>query len=677
MTSNLLAAETSPYLQQHKDNPVHWQPWGDDAFEEARRENKPVLLSVGYAACHWCHVMAHESFEDPVTAELMNRLFVNIKLDREERPDVDALYQSALALIGTPGGWPLTMFLTPSREPFWGGTYFPPVTRYGRPGFRDVLQRVADVYREDKDGIANNTAALLESLDRMAQPRTSGSLPADPIATAAEHALHTIDFRHGGTQGAPKFPQPPLFRLLWTAHLRAAEPRSREAVVTTLNAMSLGGIYDHLGGGYARYSTDESWLVPHFEKMLYDNAQIIDLLTSVWLKTADPLMEERVHETVAWMLRDMRVGEDGAHPAAFASAVDADSNGEEGRYYVWSDGEIDQALGNDAAFFKAAYDVRPDGNWEGHSILNRLASPQPLGDDDAPRLASCRQRLLALRDRRVPPLRDDKVLAEWNGLAIAALARAATAFDEPAWLDAATAAFSFVRDLMAAPAGRLHRSWRSGTARHPAVLEDYAAMILAALALFEATGDVAALSQAEAWAEIAEGSFADAAGGYFQTADDVTDVIVRSKPFLDNALPSGNGLMAEAIARLFHLTGRDLYRRRAETTIAAFAGVDAELLPHMTGLLLAHALLENPVQAVIVGGPEADDTRALRRAALKAGAPHLVTVQIAPGTDLPPDHPAHGKTTVGGMAAAYVCRDFSCGLPFTDPDRLHAALAPM
>ncbi len=444
---NRLSQEISPYLLQHKDNPVHWRPWGEEALAEAKREDKPILLSVGYAACHWCHVMAHESFEDDEIAALMNTLFVNIKVDREERPDLDGIYQSALALMGERGGWPLTMFLTPEGEPFWGGTYFPPSPRYGRPGFPQLLHAIAEAYRSDKTKVDTNVTALRAALAKMQAPEPGNGLSVEALDEAARFALRLIDTRHGGTAGAPKFPQPTFFRFLWRAYKRRGEAVFRDAVTVTLDAICQGGIYDHLAGGFARYSTDDVWLAPHFEKMLYDNALLVELMTEAWRETHSPLYARRIAETIDWAMSEMRVDAPSGELFAFASALDADSEGVEGKYYVWDEAEIDAVLGADAPAFKAAYSVRPGGNWEGHTILNRTGMGLPA-DDLERKLAECRARLLAVRRERIAPGRDDKVLADWNGLMIAALAEAGAVFAEAAWVEAAAKVFRFVTTHM-------------------------------------------------------------------------------------------------------------------------------------------------------------------------------------------------------------------------------------
>src|SRR6516225_7143114 len=484
---NRLAHETSPYLLQHKSNPVDWWPWGPAALDEAKRSNKPILLSVGYAACHWCYVMAHESFEDAATAAVMNDLFVNIKVDREERPDIDQIYMSALHLLGERGGWPLTMFLTPGGEPFWGGTYFPKTSRYGRPGFVEVLRNVARIFHEEPQSIEQNRAALMGRLAQSARPQGRVVIGRAELDRAAEQIGASIDPVHGGLRGAPKFPQAMILEYLWRAGQRTGQARYFAAVELTLERICQGGIYDHLGGGFSRYSVDERWLVPHFEKMLYDNALLLELLALAYQRSANELFRRRARETVAWLAREMTTAE-----GAFCASLDADSEGEEGKFYVWSLPEIMTVLGeDDAAFFAAHYDVTPGGNFEGHNILNRLKH-LPRSMEDEKKLAPMRETLLATRAKRVRPGLDDKVLADWNGLMIAALVNAGLVFEEPHWLEMTARAFLFV-DAKMTHGDRLGHSWRAGKLLVPGLASDHAAMIRAALALHEATGEHAHL----------------------------------------------------------------------------------------------------------------------------------------------------------------------------------------
>ncbi|MFI4987447.1 MAG: thioredoxin domain-containing protein [Alphaproteobacteria bacterium] len=672
ITENLLGRETSPYLLQHRGNPVHWQAWGAQALAEAERLDRPILLSIGYAACHWCHVMAHESFEDAATAAVMNELFVNIKVDREERPDIDAIYQHALSLMSEHGGWPLTMFCTPKGEPFWGGTYFPPAPRYGRPGFRDVLRRVAEIYRGEKNTVLHNADALRQGLARLGQSAPGEAIPAAALVQAAGELVGHVDMEWGGVGPAPKFPQSPLLKLFWRAWQATGQAKFRDAVLVTLTRMCEGGIYDHLGGGFARYSTDAFWLAPHFEKMLYDNAQLLELLTAAWQGTRTPLFAARARETVGWVLREM-VAEGGG----FAATLDADSEGHEGRFYVWSEGEIDALLGTDAALFKAAYDVTAAGNWEESNILNRNGRLRMLTAAEESTLAACRSVLFAAREHRVRPGWDDKVLADWNGLMIAALAEASLAFAEPAWLAAAARAFAFVRGHMSRD-GRLFHSYRAGEAKHRGTLDDYAAMIRAAVALAEASGDDSYLAHAEAWAETLQRHFHDAAGGgYFTTADDVDDVIVRAKTANDNATPAGNGVIVEALARLHYLTGKPVYRERAEAVLRAFAGQLARNVFPLATLLNAADLLAHPVQVVVIGAPGDAGVAAMRQAAYGVSQPNRILATLSPGGALPSEHPAHGKTLVDGHATAYVCTAMTCSLPIASPEALASALQPL
>ncbi len=667
---NRLGEETSPYLLQHKDNPVHWQGWSAETLAAAVAADKPILLSIGYAACHWCHVMAHESFEDPAIADLMNRHFVNIKIDREERPDLDALYQHALALLGEQGGWPLTMFLTPAGEPFWGGTYFPPEPRWGRPSFRQVLEALAAAYRNDRAKVAGNAATLRAALERLAQPQGGSGIPPGAADQVALRLLREVDTVHGGICGAPKFPQPAIFELLWRGWKRTGHAPLRDAVTRTLDAMCQGGIYDHLGGGFARYATDARWLVPHFEKMLYDNAELVSLLSLVWQDTRSPLYAQRIAETVDWVAREMTVPEGG-----FCSSLDADSEHEEGKFYVWTEAEIDALLGSRAALFKRYYDVTPPGNWEGRTILNRSAAPAPADAATEDELAACRALLFRAREERVRPGLDNKVLADWNGLMIAALAEAAQIFERPDWLGLASDAFAFIRERMTASEDRLFHSWRLGRARHPAILEDYANLARAALALHEATGDNRYLAAAETWTATLDRYYWDAAGGgYFTAADDTPGLLLRAKTANDAAVPAGNATMIGVLARLFHLTGRTAYRERAEAIVAAFSGeLQRNIFPLATFINNAE-LLVRPLQIVIRGRRGEADTAALLRAVYGVGLPNKILSVVAPEEPLPEDHPAAGKEMAGGRATAYVCEGPVCSLPLADPEALAADL---
>ena len=665
---NALATAVSPYLLQHKDNPVDWREWGQDALAEARARDVPIVLSVGYAACHWCHVMAHESFEDEASAAQMNRDFVAIKVDREERPDIDAIYQQALALLGQQGGWPLTMFLTPEAEPFWGGTYFPNEPRYGRASFPQILEQISRLWREERSKLDGNRAQLKAALAELARPEAGG--PVDPAnALAVAHAMaQQFDTIHGGLGGAPKFPQAPLLDLLWRAATLAGDRLIEARLLHTLRRICQGGIYDHLGGGFARYSVDAFWLVPHFEKMLYDNAQLLRLLARAWAISRDPLFARRMDETVAWLGREMLV------EGAFASALDADSEGEEGKFYVWDQGEIRALLGDDSPAFELAYGVTGPGNFEGRNVLNRLHEPglPPPGEDEM--LARCRATLLQARATRVRPGRDDKVLADWNGLMIAGLVEAATVLHRPAWLELAAGAFCSVTRHMS-EGDRLFHSWRAGQRLPQAFLDDYAQMAAAAVALFETQGGGQYLERAQAWVAVADREFKDRAGSYFQTAQGEDALLVRPRAAHDGPTPSGNATLAEVSVRLHHLTGEDAHRRRAEAIFAAFGG-EIRSNPGGFGAMLSALLLHHhPVQIVIVGDPVDPATGSLWRAAAEAPVATRIMRTLVPGSSLPEGHPASGKGMVAGRPAAYICVGPACQPPISDAAALVNALA--
>ncbi|MEJ0097972.1 MAG: thioredoxin domain-containing protein [Bauldia sp.] len=668
MSENLLRHEASPYLLQHKDNPVHWRPWGEAALDEARAAGKPILLSVGYAACHWCHVMAHESFEDEATAAVMNRLFVAIKVDREERPDVDQIYMAALHALGEQGGWPLTMFLTPDGEPIWGGTYFPKTARYGRPAFVDILAEVARLFREEPTKIAQNRDYVMARLAEKTGGEGGVVLDRALLDAAGDRLLSLMDPVHGGTKGAPKFPQAGLLESLWRAGERTGDTRFRDMALLTLREICSGGIYDHIGGGFARYSTDERWLAPHFEKMLYDNAQLLELLTLAWLATSEALFKARVEETIAWLTREMLLP-----GGAFAASLDADSEGHEGRFYVWTRAAVIDALGaEEGAFFADAYDIREGGNWEGVSIPNRLGR-QALSPDEEARLAAARETLLARRALRTRPATDDKVLADWNGLLVAALAFAGASFGRADWIALAEGAFGFVAGTMST-GERLAHAWRDGKSVYPGLASDYAAMTRAAIALHAATLDAAWLAKAEAWAASARAHHWDAGSpGYFLSADDAEALIVRPKATTDEATPGATSLMTQNLIRLRHLTGADGYRRAADDILAASASAIAGNLFATTGMLNALDLRLGVIDVVIVA-PAGVAAGALLEAVRRRWSPNLVLSLHADAVRLPPAHPAAGKAAVAGRATAYVCRGETCSLPVMAAAELAALL---
>jgi len=679
--TNRLAGATSPYLLQHQHNPVDWWQWGPEALAEARKSNRPILLSVGYAACHWCHVMAHESFEDEATALVMNELFINIKVDREERPDIDQIYMNALHLLGEHGGWPMTMFLTPNGEPVWGGTYFPKDSRFGRPAFVDVLREVARLFREEPARIEQSRAALLAQLAEKARPAGKVTIGVKELDAAAKQLGNAFDTAHGGLRGAPKFPQPALLEFLWRAGLRSGDARFLDLVAHSLTHMSEGGIYDHLGGGYSRYSVDEKWLVPHFEKMLYDNAQLLELLALAWQRDGNPLFAERARETVGWLRREMTTKQ-----GAFCASLDADSEGEEGKFYVWSLAEVDDVLGADAADFALQYDVTAGGNFEGHNILNRLkhlprsmeATPKAAvgterSEADAALFSMLRGKLLEARNKRVRPGLDDKVLADWNGLMIAALVNAGVILEEPDWIILARRAFDFIAAAMT-DGDRLGHSWREGQLLLPGLASDHAAMIRATLALHEATGESALLERALTWQRELDARYADRERGtYYLSADDAGDLVVRPHATADDAIPNPNAVAAQNLVRLAALTGDHGWRQKADRLIENILSANA-------GNLFGHVALLNALDLrlraaeIVVAGPHAGS---LVQAALRLPFVDRIVLRAASPGDLPPAHPTQEKLKATQGSAAFVCVGETCSLPVADVDRIAATVAAM
>jgi hypothetical protein len=666
---NRLAQATSPYLLQHRHNPVDWWQWGPAALTAARDNNKPILLSVGYAACHWCHVMAHESFEDDDTARLMNELFVNIKVDREERPDIDQIYMQSLHLLGEQGGWPLTMFLTPKGEPVWGGTYFPKESRFGRPAFKDILREVARLFREEPQKIETNRAALLARLADKARPAGKVTIGAAELDTIAAQIGNMFDPVNGGLRGAPKFPQGAILEMLWRTGLRSGDARFFETAAHSMERMSHGGIYDHLGGGFSRYSVDERWLVPHFEKMLYDNAQLLELLALCFARTGNTLFRERANETVEWLSREMTTKE-----GAFAASLDADSEGEEGKFYVWSKAEIVALLGaDDGEFFAGHYDVSDEGNFEGHNnILNRLKAPA-TSEADAQRLAQLRVKLLAAREKRVRPGLDDKVLADWNGLMIAALLNAGVLFDQPSWQKMAARAFNFIAENMT-KGDRLGHSWRDGQLLFPGLASDFTNMTKAALALFEASGERGFLDRALVWQAALDAHYTDPdTGGYYLTADDAEDLVLRPHSTADDATPNHNAIAAQNLVRLALYTGDHKWRDKADRLIENILSVVGKNLFGHVALLNALDLRLSAAEIVVTG----EGADPLADAALKIPFLQRVVLRARASAELPPGHPAQEKLNAASGPAAFICVGETCSLPVLTPDEIAGAVTAM
>jgi uncharacterized protein YyaL (SSP411 family) len=635
---NRLAGETSPYLLQHAENPVDWYPWGDEALDRARREDKPILLSIGYAACHWCHVMAHESFEDEETAALMNERFVNVKVDREERPDLDSLYMDAVVTMTGHGGWPMTVFLLPSGEPFLGGTYFPPEARHGLPGFRQLLVAVSDAYRERRDDVGRQAGALVDALQRSAAVQPSAEPLTESLLGEAVRGLRRqFDQQWGGFGGAPKFPPAPVLEFLLRMHARTGDTEALEMVTRTLDGMAAGGMYDLLGGGFHRYSVDERWLVPHFEKMLYDNALLVPVYLHAWLVTGEERYRLVAEETLDYMLRELRLPEGG-----FASAQDADTDGVEGLTFTWTADE-----GAPAELLQPFE--------HGRSILRGEL------DDELKR------RLFELRERRPKPLRDDKAIAAWNGLALAALAEAGRRLERPALLQAARDLAGFLLGPLTGDDGRLHRSWRAGRARNPGYLEDYADVANGLYELHVATGDLRWLREANRLAALAVDLFADdERGGFYLTPVDAEALVARKKEFDDHPTPSGNSMLAFVLLRLGRVWGDDELERRA----AGVLRLIRDALPRAPsafghGLAALDLYLSPPRELAVIGKPE----DAVARAALAGFDPNSV-VAFGPSEEVPL---LAGKDFVGGRPAVYLCERFRCQAPVTEPGELVTA----
>ena len=678
---NRLVHSTSPYLLQHAHNPVDWYPWGEEALARARAEDKPILLSIGYSACHWCHVMAHESFEDEATAERMNRDFVCVKVDREERPDLDDIYMAAtVAMNQGQGGWPMTVFLTPDQEPFFAGTYFPPTDRYGRPGFNTLLERIAGLWKTDRAGLRAQAGEVTGYLRESARPAPGGSVGEEELRAARDQLSRDFDARFGGFGGAPKFPPSGALSLLLRCHRRFRDERDLEMVRKTLDEMARGGMYDQVGGGFHRYSVDDRWLVPHFEKMLYDNAQLAKVYLEAHQATAEPFYRRIAAEILDYVLREMTSPEGGFH-----SATDADSEGEEGRFFVWTPDEVRAALGDDEAArrFCAYYDVSERGNWEGKSIPNtsrtgpRVAKSLGREADELERdVAASLARLYQARGKRVPPGLDDKVLTAWNGLMIGAMAEGYRVLGETRYLEAAQRAARFVTEELRTEDGRLLRTYREGKAHLAAYLEDYAYLAEGLLDLYEAGGGAGWLRESEALATRMGEDFADEAGGFYSTARGHEALIVRHREGHDGATPNANAVAAHVLARLsFHL-GRDDLREEAGRALRAYGkAIARQPRAFARSLAVVDLLLEGAVELAFVGGQDAPDLEALRREAGRHYLPNRIVEYGQPGADDPGLPLLAGKGLVDGRAALYVCRDFACRTPVTDPARVGEALS--
>jgi uncharacterized protein YyaL (SSP411 family) len=677
--ANRLAEATSPYLLQHAANPVDWYEWGPEAFVRAAERDVPILLSVGYAACHWCHVMAHESFEDAETAGIINEHFVSVKVDREERPDVDAVYMDAVQAMTGQGGWPMTVFLTPEGEPFYAGTYFPDVPRHGMPSFRQVLMALAEAWRERRSEVTGQGRRVTEALRLGLAGRASHEPLTDTLLQEALRGLRaSFDPAWGGFGGAPKFPQPMTLEFLLRMHLRGA-PEALDMVTRTLDRMAAGGMHDQLGGGFHRYSVDARWHVPHFEKMLYDNALLARLYLHGWQVTDHGAYRRVAERTLDYLLREMR------HPdGGFFSSQDADSEGVEGRFFVWSYRELVEVAGPHGEAVAAYLGALPEGNWEGTNVLWTLRPLEEVASGAgmepealAEAVEAAHVRLLAARERRVHPAVDDKVLAAWNGLAIAALAEAGRAIGEPRYVEAAATAAEFVLTRMVGADGRLHRSWREGRTSGPGFLEDHAMMAWGALELYQSTYDPSWMRRARTLADRLIDSFADPGGdGFYQTPADANDLLVRPKELFDNAVPSGNSVAADVLQRLSLLTGDPAYERAAVGALRLVRDLLQRAPTAFGHALGALDLYLSDAREIAVVGEPGRERDALVREATRRFLPNAVLAAAAPedaeAVDAVPllaDRPL-----VDGRAAAYVCVRFACLRPVTTPEALSAQL---
>ena len=668
--TNRLIHETSPYLRQHAHNPVDWYPWGEEALSTARREDKPILLSIGYSACHWCHVMEHESFEDVETAQVMNAHFVSIKVDREERPDLDHVYMSAVQMLTGRGGWPMTVFLTPDGKPFYGGTYFPREERYGMPSFRRVLQAIAQAYRERPDEVGKSVEKIMNALQRMEAVGAAGpALDADLVRSAAATLAGAYDAENGGIGQAPKFPNTAVFELFLHVYRSGGGQPYLAMVVHTLRQMARGGIYDQLGGGFHRYSVDDRWLVPHFEKMLYDNAQLVPLYLAAFQITRERSFADWARETLNYVIREMRDPRGG-----FYSSQDADSEGHEGKFFVWDVAEVQRILGEDAAELACRYwDISDAGNFEGRNIVHVTLELEQLAklfrrevDDTCHILAEARTKLFAAREQRVKPARDDKVLTAWNALMISAFAKAEEVFADGRYGQVAREAVAFLETHLQR-GDRLLSTYTDGTAKLNGYLDDYAFFIAALLDVFELFQDRSYLERAIVLTTAMIAHFWDArAGGFFFTSDDHETLIVRSKPSFDGSIPSGNSVAARVLLRLYHYTEDATYLEHAEQLLRLYAGAAQQQPFGFANLLCAvDFYVQHPREIVLVGAPQDADAGALLQHIREEYVPNRTLLVVDPTRTGELPSPLRGRRQQDGKPTVYVCRNMTCSAPVT------------
>ena len=676
---NRLANESSPYLLQHAHNPVDWFPWGEEALRKAAEENKPIFLSIGYAACHWCHVMEHESFEDPATAAIMNEHFVSIKVDREERPDLDAIYMQAVVAMTGGGGWPMSVWLTPEGVPFYGGTYFPNTPRHGLPSFAQVLAALADVWQHQPDQLQRTTESVLDHLRQESGllGQAGGAPSADILDSAVQSIGAAFDWANGGWGRAPKFPQPMAIEFLLRYHVRKRDEYALRMVSHALTAMARGGIYDQLGGGFHRYATDASWIVPHFEKMLYDNSQLARVYLHAWQLTGADFYRRIAAETLDYVAREM------THPdGGFYSTQDADSEGEEGKFFVWSIDEIRRLLGDEAILFNDVYGVKKDGNFEGRNILHVARDPAEVARANGVGverlgaiLEEAKRKLFEAREQRVKPGRDEKVLTAWNGLMLAAFAEAARAMKRDDYRNIAIRSAEFVLREMRTPEGRLLRTWKGGSgAKLNGYLEDYTHLAEGLLELYQTTFDARWFVAARELADATMAHFAAPDGVFYDTSDDHEALVVRPRDLQDNAMPSGNALAATVLLKLGAYTGEARYTETAERMLA---GLHAALQQYPTAFgqwLVAYEFAAgSPKEIAVVGDPESADTQAMLDVIFDGFRPHQVVALKRPGEESPIPLLDY-REQIDGKATVSVCQHFACMMPVTEPEALKEQL---
>ena len=662
MTKNLLNKETSPYLLQHKDNPVNWYPWSEEAFKKAKSENKPVLLSVGYAACHWCHVMAHESFEDEETAKLMNREFINIKLDREERPDLDSIYQNALALLGQQGGWPLTMFLSSNKKPFWGGTYFPKEPKYGMPAFKDVLTSIAKSYASDQDAIIKNQTLIFKALSKLDTSNPIETNIEKFIVAAENNIIENCDLRHGGLNGAPKFPQLFIYDFLLNLYQQDQDEKKLNIITSTLDNICSGGIFDHVAGGISRYSVDELWLVPHFEKMLYDNAQLLLLLNKFYITTHQSAYKQKAEQIANWIISEMQDKNGG-----YYAALDADSEGVEGKFYIWSYVELKNILKDDLKFFCSIFNVTEEGNWEGNIVLSRYKQLH-INEEEEARVQLLLDKLAQYRKKRIKPQLDDKILVDWNGLTIEAMAYTGKVLNNNKYLKSAERAFSFIFDKMFVQ-NKLYHSNCMGINKHLGMLDDYVHLTKAALMLYETTSKYYYLEQSILLTKCILDYFFNKSGGFYTNSDDQKDVILKNIQYFDNVTPNSNAVLLSIFSKISLVTSDKKYVQLYEDLIGKISKKISNQYLGSTSFLKNFSLIKT-AKLLIIAGKNKDQNEIIYQRIYEHYLDNIMIILIDKKSELDVKFSFYKDINVEDQTLIYICKDNTCSLPFTDVNLL-------